>query len=228
LDHNERRKKIIDFLVNNQGCNIEKLVKGVAKYVSRKPVFSILDELKEEGVVIDKKDENKPNKRDHALYLVTTNLLVSVPKELDEFKSHYLVLVKDVMKKVKEKETKKEDACDLLTAVIDIFHMLTDAYLFRSTINWPRIIHDVETLNRLNTSMLTKIVEIQSELYKILSPSLGVLKTYDMFSNISGARIIKYNSTFRKFDIENEISQVMGEIGLEKLYGNPDRGVLPS
>jgi len=216
----------MDYIAKNQGCTIEALVKGVAKVISRKTVFKILDELEKAGVVIDKKNDDKPNRRNHELFLVTNNLLVLVPRELEEFKSCYLALVDKAMKKVRKKDVQLTR--DLSEAVIDIFHMLTSAYLFRSTINWPRIIHDVETLNELNRIMLAKFVEIQSNLSQKLVPSLGILQTYDLLKNISGWRLIQYHPIFKKFNLEKENSQVIGEIHLERLYGIPDRNVLPS
>jgi len=216
----------MDYIAKNQGCTIEALVKGVAKVISRKTVFKILDELEKAGVVIDKKNDDKPNRRNHELFLVTNNLLVLVPRELEEFKSCYLASVDKAMKKVRKKDVQLTR--DLSEAVIDIFHMLTSAYLFRSTINWPRIIHDVETLNELNRIMLAKFVEIQSNLSQKLVPSLGILQTYDLLKNISGWRLIQYHPIFKKFNLEKENSQVIGEIHLERLYGIPDRNVLPS
>jgi hypothetical protein len=223
----------MDHIAKNQGCTVQDVVKGVEKFISRKTVFKILHELKKDGVVIDEKDKDKPNRRDHKLFLDTNNLLVLVPRELEEFKSHYLVLVNKVMKKVRDvqpsQSEKIEDTRNLLAGVIDIFHMLTNAYLFRSIINWPRVIHDVETLNKLYTITLTKMVEIQSNLSLRLGPSLGILPTYNMFTKeCSPARIIQYNPTFRKFNIEKEVDQVIGEIRLERLYGVPDRKVFPS
>jgi DNA-binding HxlR family transcriptional regulator len=78
---------ITDFIIKNHGCKVEDVVEGVAGFISRKTVFKILNELTSKGVIINKKYENRPNKRDHELFVVMNNLLVSVPRELDEFKT---------------------------------------------------------------------------------------------------------------------------------------------
>ncbi|HJT48625.1 MAG TPA: hypothetical protein VJ729_10635 [Nitrososphaeraceae archaeon] len=134
-------------------------------------------------------------------------------------------------KAIEKTRARKKDARlirDLLIGVIDIFNMLTSVYVFRSTINWPRIIHDAETLNRLNIIMLTKLVEIQLNLSQKLLPSIGVVYTYNILSNISGWRIIQHDPIFKKFNLEKEKSHVIEKIGLERLYRDPYHKVLLS
>jgi hypothetical protein len=223
MDNDERRKIIIDYVAKNQGCKVQDIVDGLYGIIARPTIFNILPGLIKDGVIKDEK--YKQNNRNHKLFVDMNNPLVLVPKELEEFKSCYLKLMDEAMKKVSKKDVQLTR--DLLVGVIDLFHMLTSAYLFRSTINWPLIIHDAETLNELNRIMLTKFVEIQSSISQKLAPSLGILRTYDLLQNISGSRILQYDQIFKKFNLEKEKSQVIGEIHLERLYGNPPK-VLPS
>jgi hypothetical protein len=216
----------MDFLANNQGCSIQELYRAVKKYMARMTMYSNLDGLKKEGLVIHEKNQYRRNSK---LFLVTTNLLVSVPKEIDQFKNYYLTLVKKTVKKIKKIESEAGEKQDLLIGVIEIFHMFTSAYLFRSTIIWPGKIHDVNNLNRLNTSMLAKFTEIQAESYQILKPSLGILPILTLFDRAwSYTRLYKYTPIFKKFGIENEAKQAINKIDIGRLYGNPERGVLPS
>ena len=56
LNERNRRKMIIDFIYNNQGCIAEDISRAVEKKISRKKVFKILNDLKKENIIIPQID----------------------------------------------------------------------------------------------------------------------------------------------------------------------------
>jgi len=97
----DRRAKIIEYIQNNQGCNVQALVKGVNENISRVTVYKTLESLKQTGAITVHKD--KPNSRDHKLFVAADNLLVSVSQELTQFENAYI----SFLQKAKEKITTK-------------------------------------------------------------------------------------------------------------------------
>ena len=143
-----------------------------------------------------------------------------------------------VIKKVKNKKSHSESSEDspfvLVLDAINIFHTLVIAYLFRAIVNWPNIIHDTETLNKLYAIILTKIVNIQSNLSQTLMSledrkGFSFLPMYIWFNRMcSHERLAEYLINFKKFNMEEELTHVLKELHLEQLYGSRDGKVFPS
>ena len=57
LNEEKRRKIIVDFVSEHEGCNIQYLINGVQKHIGRVKVFRILDDLEEDNIVIGKKEK---------------------------------------------------------------------------------------------------------------------------------------------------------------------------
>jgi len=74
----------------------EDVVEGLKDQISRVPVFDILKELLQDGTIIDV----STNRRDHKLYVNDDNLLVSVPRELEEFEKAFISLLQKSIKKI--------------------------------------------------------------------------------------------------------------------------------
>jgi hypothetical protein len=89
MNEEERGRIIIEYISIHQGCKAEEVVDGVKDHISRVPVFKILKALIEEGIV---KDETS-NRRDCKLFVAENNLLVSIPKELQDFEAAFLNLL---------------------------------------------------------------------------------------------------------------------------------------
>jgi hypothetical protein len=93
----------VDYISNHQGCKAEEVVEGVRPQLSRVPVYEILKDLIKEGTVNDQ----ATNRRDHKLYVDFNNLLVSVPKELEEFKKVYSNLLEESKERIRQKDFSK-------------------------------------------------------------------------------------------------------------------------
>jgi hypothetical protein len=103
MNEDERRKLIVDYISNHQGCKAEEVVEGVKKHLSRVPVYGILEDLIKDGTVKDQ----ATNRRDHKLYVDFNNLLVSVPKELEGFKKAYFNLLQESKERIRQKDFSK-------------------------------------------------------------------------------------------------------------------------
>jgi hypothetical protein len=100
MDNQERRKILIDFILHNQGCTKADIEKALP--ISRKTIFRLIDELKEDEIV--EEIQEKPNSREHKLFVKKDNPLIRVTSELEQFEKAYLQLL------IKLKEsTNKED-----------------------------------------------------------------------------------------------------------------------
>jgi hypothetical protein len=103
MNEDERRKLIVHYISNHQGCKAEEVVEGVKKHLSRVPVYGALEDLIKDGTVKDQ----ATNRRDHKLYVDFNNLLVSVPKELEGFKKAYLNLLQESKERIRQKDFSK-------------------------------------------------------------------------------------------------------------------------
>lgn len=179
MNDEERHEKIIDFINLHAGCSVEECFNGVKEHMARSTFFKILSQLKADNEVIV---ENH-NKRDQKLFLNKNNLLVSVPKELEQFELVFEQLFKKASQKVRTSmmernfnDMLKSVGCpnllntsehipqnqtqQLAEMIISIFFRMIDSYLLRSLIEWPRKIQNRETLKKLYDIVFTKLANI--------------------------------------------------------------------
>jgi hypothetical protein len=97
MNNEERHEKIINFINLHAGCGVEECFNGIKEHMARSTFFKILSQLKANNEVIV---ENH-NKRDQKLFLNKNNLLVSVPKELEQFELVFEQLFKKVSHKAR-------------------------------------------------------------------------------------------------------------------------------
>lgn len=97
MDNQERRKILIDFILHNQGCTKADIEKALP--ISRKTIFRLIDEQEEDGIV--EEIQEKPNSREHKLFVKKDNPLVIVISELEEFEKLYIQLLKKLNEKIK-------------------------------------------------------------------------------------------------------------------------------
>jgi hypothetical protein len=173
LDEEKRRKIIVDFISEHQECNTQYVINGVQNYIGRVKVSRILKDLKEENIVIGKK--RKLNSRDIQLYVNTDNLLVSAPRELEEFENAFFILLekaklefekKDLSILSRTRDPPKHDPSEfsilfsLILQPLKIFHEMVNVYNVYSILLWPKKIQDKDTLKDLYTVVFTKIANM--------------------------------------------------------------------
>jgi hypothetical protein len=178
----KRREIIIKFISENQPCTSQDLVKGVSDKISRVPVFDILSELMKYSIVKDQ----KVNRRDHRLFIDTYNPMIVISREIDEFESVYISLLKKVKEHInrryhdlmarhysnpQHRSLDEADeyfyAHDLISTSLRIFSEVLRTYMLRSTILWPNIIEDKDFRNILNSTVFAKFSDIRIRMHDI-------------------------------------------------------------
>jgi hypothetical protein len=169
MNNDERKKVIIDYISVHQGCTREQIDRQKDEVpISRVKIFRLVDELVKDNSVI--KVQERVNSRNHKLYVNSNNLLVSVPRELDEFELNYMNLIKESNLKLIDKEDSPDAAAEYIPDVIyklfEIFFIMVDCYLAKVTLVWPYIVSDRGTFEKLLRLVFTKITKLQLNLYE--------------------------------------------------------------
>jgi DNA polymerase sigma len=178
LTPNQRKEIIVEFIINHQGCNIQKIVNDLKDSASRMTIFKCLHELKQEGIV--RQEKAKLNSRDYKLYVDAGNPVVLVPKELAEFENIFFELLSTALSTYnKINKTDKyivtrsielsAGSIDLLNYPLHLFHDIVNVYNIHSIILWPTKVQDKTALKNLYFSVLMKISEIQ----------VGIVNTFE-------------------------------------------------
>lgn len=177
MNNDERCKMIVDFISLHAGCSVEECFNGITEHMARSTFFKLLSELKaDDEVMVEKR-----NKRDQKLFLNNNNLLVSAPKELEQFEKAFTSFTKK-LKKIQSSlmlqaflDFKKVKLIEIDTSNISpsfiqiqqlsmkklsIFFRMIDSFLFRCILSWPKQIQDRETLKKLYHIVFIKIADM--------------------------------------------------------------------
>jgi hypothetical protein len=230
LNEENRRKIIVDLISEHQGCNAEYVKNGVKDYIGSVKVFRILKDLKEENIVIGKK--SKPNSREIQLYINNDNLLVSVPRELEEFEKAFFTLLEKAKSEYERRyfsivsrtypyiDSQSEFIMimPLIIQPLQIFHEMVNVYTAYSILLWPKKIQDKDTLRELYTVVFTKIANMQVrtvEILRSLYPSevaqvnIIILNARFLDNVYARKNIVEHHETFIKFGMQKEIESVL-------------------
>jgi hypothetical protein len=188
----DRHMKIIEYIRSHQGCNVENIVRGTENYVSRVTVYKILGSLEKGGVIRRQKD--KPNSRDHKLFVDKDNPLISLPIEFARFKKDYYRLLEKVRKEAKKYLTSSNRSdpetykySERLAALGSMFGVFVRIYDTRALLVWPKQIRDPESLKNLYMMLFSEVLEIHSELNKMFQSlflDMGTLAEEGILANI--------------------------------------------
>ncbi|MGH9985666.1 MAG: hypothetical protein ACRD8W_17110 [Nitrososphaeraceae archaeon] len=164
----ERKKMIIDYISSHHGCTREEIDKHKDDVpISRVKIFSLVNELVKEGSV--EKVQERVNSRSHRLYVDSSNLLITVPRELDEFESNYMNLIEESLQKIiirNDDPDTTEYVPGVLYALFEIFFVMVDCYLAKVVLVWPNTVSDKETLEKLLRLVFGRITKLQITLYE--------------------------------------------------------------
>jgi hypothetical protein len=232
----EREKAIIEHIQSHPSCNVEDVVRGVDKRVSRVTVFKILHKLIENGAVKNYSENNqKRNARDHKLFVDEGNPLVSVRLELEKFESAYFNLFNKALieifepkqsqavletKDVPRKATFVYPYSKLIRDVLDIFYSMVDACLFRFLFIWSQKIPDKHVLQQLHSMIFSKIADMQTRLSEGLKSTelTDINKITESFihERLTGSKgstmLVKYLGLFKHVGAEKEIESVIDSL----------------
>lgn len=156
----ERRTRILEYIINHQGCNVQDVIRRVEGYVSRVTVFNIIESLEKVGAI--RKQKDKPNSRDHKLFADSNNPLISLPKEFDEFKEYYYPLLEAIKEQVKIEDNIAQTCryFGYLASLGLIFGELVRIYDTRALLVWPKQIRDTETLKNLYILFFSEVLDV--------------------------------------------------------------------
>jgi hypothetical protein len=197
----EREKIIVDYVSTHQGCTAQDIVNGVIDKISRIPVFNIISQLVNDGVLRD----DKINRRDHRYFVVENNLLVTVPKDLDEFARNFYYILDKVQDSLEDNDLARKRAVRfgwsrksttpenlhqmsevakhvLMDPAVDVFFAQVIVYNLHALSVWPSVIKDSKVLSQLYSIVFSKFNEIRNFLlqrYRELFPeNLSYLENY--------------------------------------------------
>jgi hypothetical protein len=164
IGEEQRKKEIINFIRYNHGCSPEEAFQGVKNKMARSTFFKLLISLKGDQEII----AVNANKRDHKLYVNSSNPLISVPRELDEFENYFYPLLDRSKEKLEKYLSSGQDKVtvyyDILGDTFLLFSELVRIYNYRALLIWPKQIKDSGTLDRLYVIVFSKLKEIQVEI----------------------------------------------------------------
>lgn len=182
LDEQKRRWRVINFIANNPGCIAEDVVRGmeIGRFkIGRVKVFRILNDLKNENIVFEEiSDKNRKNKK---LFLNNSNLLVSVPQELETFEEVYFKLIDRLKREFDNREDTnryfpRSKKYRVFTNVMSIYEHIIKSFLVNATYLWPNTISDTESLSKLYSTLFARL----SQMYlRLANTNRAVLKEYD-------------------------------------------------
>ena len=157
MDNEERRKTLIEFILRNQGCTKADIEKANIP-ISRKTIFKVIDELKEDGLVEEKWE--KPNSREHKLFVREDNLIVRVTSELEEFEKSY----RGLLKKLKERSNKIDFSA--IAAELNIKEMdpkLWSATEFERYLEYDTKVSEVKRISKLRAKLAHELARRKSQ-----------------------------------------------------------------
>jgi Fe2+ or Zn2+ uptake regulation protein len=206
ITNTQRRKAILDYITNHQGCNKEDVVRRLDKdeIASRVTVRKLLYDLIAEGSIME--DTNKDNARSVKLYIDHKNLLVSVPKNIEEillkFESfthkvgkiaqsevelrHRMAnsIFEETINEARDESNQIKDWGDALTSIPFIMlDIINDIVTFSLLFLLPR--------NTINLSVFSKICSNYFEKLAIMYPTISC--------NLSEATSNRFDTTSEYF-----------------------------
>jgi hypothetical protein len=167
LDDKERN--VVEYIRNNPGCNKQCVVEhfNVTQIpgLSRNPTFRIINDLIKRGILIEDKDRH--NRNTHKLFLNERNIVLSVSKEIDDFRNIFLELLKNPsLANIQNDKDKKK-----ILNYIDNFHStFISVYIFRALPAFIKMIDYKQTLQELYNIIFINIILVQEEYSKFDNP----------------------------------------------------------
>ena len=233
MNSEERQRKIIEYVEDHPRYLTEQVCKALEQFMSRKTFFKEFALLKEKGEIIVK----KRNKRDKELSVDNNNLLITVPKELEQFEKDFLdlagtisfklnalFLVKNFNKvsKGKDKSNKTNlTHTDIYLAsyilLLKILFRIIDSYIFRYLIKWSSSNlkeEDKVQLFIIIFSRISKIILKFPEFFRLLTLKNGHPDLYpEINKRLEGAKFLfSTQKIFSIFAIENQVNKVIDSI----------------
>ena len=180
----DAKRTLIEFIINNQGCNAEYIVDGLKEQISRAPIFGALKDLVVEGIVQDR----PKNRMEHRYFVDTTNPSILIPQQLENIVRAFRALLRECEIKRRDSieqynkafykmwnELGTKDANestviefrqsliqagspDVYYAPMVILRMIEYSIMEHTMVGWVNVIRDRDTLNQLISNVFSKLL----------------------------------------------------------------------
>jgi hypothetical protein len=184
------------------------------------PVFDIIKQLVQDGVIRD----NKVNRRNHRYFIADNNLLVTVPRELDSFILNFFAILEKIQQFLTNDAnfTSPDDRAfykrSLLDPAVGIFFSQIIRYNSMAISSWPTTIKDPNVLNKLYIEVFSKFNKVRdflSRKYKQVPPDSVLYSTkFTRYVSTPELRfdLISWTNSLRRLNIENEFSSIVKDL----------------
>ncbi len=229
INTESRRKYIITYIISHQGCTRADLERGLIKRMSKKTISKLVDIMIAENIIQEARE--KQNSRNIKLNVNKSNLLVSVPRELEQFESAFISMFEKANEKIivpsifGESSGEEFDSLDanplerisqLSEERLSLFLRMVDSVLLRSIMEWPKRIRDKDALKKLYQTVFTKI----SDMLIDIADNHEVPRFCADFSMQKlaikklrgGGSLFEYWKKFKNYGMQQEIENVIDSL----------------
>lgn len=165
VNSKERRDRIIEYILLNQGCSKSKVVSDATEngYGSKVSVYEILDDLEREKILSIHRI--KPNSKTHQLFIDRDNSVVMLGKQtkeidlllkklLDRISSIYYKPVKD-WPYIYDRHQSPIQLSEIIYALSHLVIFIDHAFRYRYNLEWPK--YDSNYRDQLYTTFFLEI-----------------------------------------------------------------------
>jgi hypothetical protein len=217
-----REKRTLEYIGRNPGTNKEKVIFELTKegVGSRMTIRKAIANLLEYGMILQRKQKDKPNNQVLELYVNKDSIFLAVYSELDNFTNLTLDLVEKITRKnLHQKSNSKNN--ELLDHLLWVYHHVLGAYIINFMLRWTTEIHDKVLRNRLYAIVLYRMTEILSKLSEnfeeseripdIRTPTVSVafspiLQTFvQHLFLLTPETIVKILEDYKKYNMHKEV-----------------------
>lgn len=173
LELTEQERRILNYIQANPGSNKQALVDGLKDIHSRNPIFKSIRNLVNCGMIIQRKD--KTNRQTYNLFINSDSLVVTLVKDLDNYKrsfSKLLSYVTDIPDSV-PLDLKKSLQMFFAAMLLRIHTCFVTSYFLTALFRWPVLTADEETLNKLYAIFFSNIQQLQLTFVKAVPGWFG-------------------------------------------------------
>jgi hypothetical protein len=202
---------VLEYIREHPNVSKQDVVDNFNGEMSRQLVYKILKGLVHQDMLNDKEDPN--NRQIHRLTINQNSVLYSVIEQLDQFKNAFAHLSHKAFEKAEEYGPDSREYFEIVSQPYKIFFHVVNSYIVRSTLVWPRIIHDRDMLKKLNSTAFARITDIQGYLPKIVVEGRDFLMEIFTFTQLGGTvSLNQFFSFFEKFALMEEAKPVFDAI----------------
>lgn len=214
LNREEMENILVDYVRRKRGCTKENIIKDESIFISRGTVYKIVKDLEIRKIVEVRQE--RPNSRNHELYVIDENPIVTAQIELAELEKNVDIFLQKIKKpEMKYKVSSDEKNARQLYYLIPlgIIGSVIQAYLIKLFHRWSEYRQDV--LAELISKVFVKIAQIimsfgrNIKVKKYLEPDYSDLAEYGykFVFQIVGALI-----ACDKYGVLAEFSEILDSI----------------